>query len=480
MTANDKRLPSRELFVSLVLAACMLATPSKALSAADAEPLSRPKYLLLDGRVVAETANTRLAVGSVRKHPANPLFVEDKPWEVRFDNLYANVIFDDEANLYKCWYSPFVIDKAVETTSPEQRTTIGYGDAMQALVKAGKWQREMGVCYATSQDGLNWTKPEMNVRLWKGQPSNILDIGPHGAGIFKDFQEKDAGRRYKMFTGNSWAFSADGIHWTEPTPCPEVNAVADTHNNALWVPELNCYVGITRNWVDNQRIVSRTQSNDFTRWSKAAEVFRGTPRCQIYAMNVFRYAGTYLGLAMIFDTHTDRVYCELASSPDTIRWQRIDEGVALIPNSNTPGDYDWGTVYAAAYPVFLDNEIRLYYGAGNGPHTNWRDGSLALATLRPDGFAGIRTVRDEDVGTIVTQPVVCTGRHLRLTADAAGGSLSVEVLDGKLGQSRPISGNVTDELVKWDSAADLSAFVGKPIRLRIELRKSTLYAFRFE
>ena len=31
-----------------------------------------------------------------------------------------------------------------------------------------------------------------------------------------------------------------------------------------------------------------------------------------------------------------------------------------------------------------DREIRLYYGASNGTHNGWRDGFLALATLRPD------------------------------------------------------------------------------------------------
>ena len=41
------------------------------------------------------------------------------------------------------------------------------------------------------------------------------------------------------------AFSADGQHWGEPTKIG-AGVKGDTHNNAIWVPELNRYVGITR------------------------------------------------------------------------------------------------------------------------------------------------------------------------------------------------------------------------------------------
>ena len=59
-----------------------------------------------------------------------------------------------------------------------------------------------------------------------------------------------------------------------------------------------------------------------------------------------------------------------------------------IPFSEEPLDYDYGCVYASASPVFLKNEIRLYSGGSDWLHFGWRKGRLALATLRPDGFAG--------------------------------------------------------------------------------------------
>lgn len=59
----------------------------------------RIRYLLLDTRVVESTENATLAVGTAEKYAGNPLFEEDKPWEKRFDNLYANVMFDKEEGI---------------------------------------------------------------------------------------------------------------------------------------------------------------------------------------------------------------------------------------------------------------------------------------------------------------------------------------------------------------------------------------------
>ena len=42
------------------------------------------RYLLLDNRIIEDTENTELTLGTVEKHPSNPLFGEDKPWEARF------------------------------------------------------------------------------------------------------------------------------------------------------------------------------------------------------------------------------------------------------------------------------------------------------------------------------------------------------------------------------------------------------------
>ncbi|OHB76516.1 MAG: hypothetical protein A2W31_13560, partial [Planctomycetes bacterium RBG_16_64_10] len=341
------------------------------------------RYLLLDSRLHERLENVRLALGRVEKNSHNPLFIEDKPWEVRFDNLYANVLFDEAQQLYKCWYNPFIIDEVTSNTPPAEWQRVPYGYQPKT--------REMGLCYATSKDGLVWTKPELGLVDFNGDKKNNLvmrDI--HGVGVWQDLRDAEAKQWFKAFMTGGVATSPDGLHWSEFVPCPEIEAQGDTHNNAFWDALTGKYVGITRLWQAGQRIVGRTESADYRHWTKAVEVLRGAPEephRQTYALLVFPCANVYLGLLMLFNTREDVVDCELAWSPDTVRWERICPGTPLIPRGRQ-GSWDNGCIYSAAYPILRGGELRLYYGGSDGPHTGFRAGGLGLATLRPDGFAG--------------------------------------------------------------------------------------------
>ena len=184
---------------------------------------------------------------------------------------------------------------------------------------------------------------------------------------------------------------------------------------------------------------------------------------------------------MIFHAGDDTVDCELAWSPDTIHWQRICSGTPLIPRGPA-GSYDSGCIYAAATPVVLGNEIRLYYGGNNYRHTDWRDGYLCLATLPRDRLAGLAAASQPQPGLIVTHPLRCTGDQLRINADAGEGQVRVGVVDHpELGlvQCIPMAGNLLDGAVLWQNGQTLAPLVGQSIRLQFELQAATLYTFTF-
>ncbi|MSU46994.1 MAG: hypothetical protein EXS42_07725 [Lacunisphaera sp.] len=136
-------------------------------AAADApskSPLVRTRYLLLDSRVVGNTANATLSVNTVETHPGNPLFGDDKPWKQRYDNIYASVIHDETDRLYKLWYDPFIYDTSSKGMTHEQRRTTGYSIH----------RREDASSNAALRDGLKWKKPELSLVEYKGSKANNL------------------------------------------------------------------------------------------------------------------------------------------------------------------------------------------------------------------------------------------------------------------------------------------------------------------
>ena len=459
--------------------AMLVGTVARAADSAAQTPPARSRFLVLDARIIETAENAKLTLGKAVKSEHNPLMAEDKPWEKRFDNLYPNVIYDKEAGLYKCWYSPFIVDNSVKGMTPEER---------KGRYRAPRG-REMAICYAVSKNGIQWEKPELGlVEFENSTRNNIVWRGPHGAGVFKDTREPDPARRYKMmFKAErlSVAFSADGIHWSKAVECPEANVPGDTHNNAIWVPTLDKYVGITRTWgQEHVRQVARIESSDFLKWTQPDVVLEGLDKDhQTYSMPVFFHGGVYLGLVAIHDQKADRVWAELTWSPDTVQWNRVCPGTPLIANSEAEMAYDWGCIYPAACPVFLEDEIRIYYGGSDGHHYGWRNGFLCMATLRPDGWAGYEPIDSQKSGIVVTRPVVCHDQQLRLTADAADGLVQVSVLDaaGKLvATGKPLGGNTTDAPVVFEPADALKAVEGQPVRLKFELRRAKLYSFAFE
>jgi len=489
------QLKSATLLVLGLAALAMLQSPALA----DKSSPSK-KYLLLDSRLIEKTKGVELRVGKVKKHPANPLFSQEKPWEPHFDNLYPSVIYDKQEKVYKCWYNPFIVDQRVTSTPHDKRndesTTYRY-------VKPSF--RAHGLCYATSKDGLKWNKPNLGLVEFQGNKNNnllmrhnkLMPRGPHGTGITKDLRETDPARRYKMFmstgTGHMGvSFSADGIHWCQPIPKDEIRARGDTRNNAFWAPRLGKYVGITRKidrsyapdtgWSPGIRVVARTESPDFDNWTKSEVVFAGLDKdLQLHDMIVFPYGQVYIGLVGLFNIVPEvcRQHVELAWSPDTVNWHRINPGTPLIANSQKKGAYDWGCIFPAV-PIFSEDKILIYYGGANGKFLGWRKGHLCLATMKPDRFAGYETTKKDTSAEIITKAIDVSGSSLHISADVAkGGSIRVAVLDDQnrtIAACLPITKDVTDGHVKWKNDKPIKA---KKIALTFELKNAKLYSFSF-
>ncbi|MHC4145059.1 MAG: family 16 glycoside hydrolase [Planctomycetota bacterium] len=457
--------------------------------------MRRNRYLLLDSRIIESAKNAKLTVGTVRKDKNNPLFKEDKPWEPRFDNPYCSVIYDEEEKIYKCWYSIF-IESGPSGDFPGE----GLSSDERAWVNWKEGERDFGVCYAASKDGILWEKPELGLIEFSGSKKNNIVIEyTHGVAVMKDLHETDPQKRYKAIhperKNSAVWFSPDGIRWGKKHNAGAISH-GDTNQAIWWDEDLGKYVLITRRWGganttgrygrNGHRQKVRSVSADFLKWSKPELVIEGLDlRMQVHDMLVVPHAGVYVGMVGLFDIEASRQWCELAWSPDSIEWHRIQPGKPLIPNGPVMGDYDWGCIFASK-PIIREDEILLYYGANDGRFMAWRNGFFCLARMRPDGFAGYEQIvgGSNKTGSLTTKPIYVVSDLLCVSADVApSGFVKVAVLDRdnrRLAEGELVTTTVSDARIQWKDKFSLKNLKDKEIKLKFELRESKIFSFSFE
>jgi hypothetical protein len=459
---------------SVILLVAWLAIPSPSLLIAanfHLVPPENDKVLMLDRRVVVRSVNAQLVPGTPVKEPRNPLFPADKPWENSMNNLYPNLLWDEEEQIFKLWYKCVLADPEAIAKMDNPSTVHDVG-----------WY----LLYATSKDGLTWDKPVLDLHRYDGKSeTNIVARDTPNVGVFKDLHDPDSGRRYKMVYDTGLGqlrarFSADGIHWGEPQAMLGFGPRnGDTHNNAFWDERTDRYLWFTKLYL-GERLVARFESTDFLHWKDNGVVLRSSlsegRTSQTYCLPVFRYANLYLGYAMIYHPGIDRtVDCELAWSPDGVEWERVFPGRPFLPRG-PKGSYDSECIYAMSGPAMAeDNSLLLFYGGDDFPHTGWKRHCLpCLARLPLDHFGGYQPQDTSQPATLDTQPFALRPEGLRVTADAAGGSLVIQALDEQgvvNAESVPITTAGPNIPVAWSKGAPSGI-----TRFRVALNRATLYA----
>jgi hypothetical protein len=188
---------------------------------------------------------------------------------------------------------------------------------------------------------------------------------------------------------------------------------------------------------------------------------------------------------------------ELATSRDGLNWQRPFRKPFWLARSQD-GKFDSGAIFLSAQPVALEDEMRFYYGGYSQGATGSDDLTLTtgigLATLPRDRFAGLQPVPRSDqptlkkpldrVGQVTLKPLDLTGvKKLELNADAAGGEVRVELLDGDgrrvRGFSRedaiPVTGDSLRHSLGWQGRGITNLLSGSYM-LRLHLNSATAYA----
>lgn len=380
------------------------------------------------------------------------------------------------------------------------------------------WQKKKTthqlVCYAESNDGITWTKPNLGLFEFKGSKENNVvwnGAGNHNFSPFKD-ENPDCkpDEKYKALGGGGKGLiamsSPDGLHWKKMSDRPVITkGKFDSQNLAFWDSVRGRYVDFHRGSRAGVRDIMTCTSSDFLNWTEPEYINQIDAEPQhLYTNATIAYPRAphlFLAFPKRFVPHRKAFYHPdpennhpgvsdgvFMTSRDGMNWHRWDEAF-LRPGQNLHRWWQrnnhiaWGVVETQNDIPGSGRELSLY------AIENYYVGPCRLRryTIRLDGFVSVNG--SYKGGEFTTRPVKFTGEQLEVNyATSAAGSLRVEIQDE---EGSPIPGfsledceeRYGDELagiMKWKSGDSLNALKGKTVRLRFVLKDADVYSLRFK
>ncbi|HFE52198.1 MAG TPA: exo-alpha-sialidase [Bacteroidetes bacterium] len=439
-------------------------------------------YFFCDSRVVEDRWMVDRFVVQLAKDPRNPLIVKDKPWEQIGPLAGGSVLWDPQDGLFKLWYGIFDLD------AYRNRTPFSYN-----------------ICYAESEDGVHWRKPDLGLFDKRGQMSkhnNCVKLGREKtSGIDVEFNPYPHGRddRFVAIHNDSGGVfvstSGDGKLFHPDFSRPAVPYHSDTHNNFVydevrkrWLMFVRpqAFAGAGLKGVGRRRVAVK-ESRDLRTWTRERTVL--TPNeddpDNFYGMTVFRRGDLLFGALQLYETRHHHIREELVWSADGFTWERLPRSThPIFLDVGPEGSWDDGMVFLMDRPVVVGDEMWFYYAGCDTPHTAFGDYGIGRAVTRLDRLVGLRA-RPDTLGRVLTRPLHVEG-NLVLNASATGGEIrvSVHTAEDKVipgwtaAECQPVRGDAVAAPVHWREHG-LSELAGKTVRLRFHLRNATLYTFDF-
>lgn len=429
-------MSTRPLPLAALVAAVTLTATARA---ATLEPLRAGTELLVDDVNIARRENVVRRIHPALRRP-KPVLVADQPWEKGGSvRIYGTTHHDPATGEFRMWYS-----------------------------------RQ----YATSRDGVHWTKPALDVTLVDGRRTNFV-LPKGGGAVVIDVLEPDPAKRYKALAnetlqvgGFSGYYSADGIHWTR-YGADRVIRVGSEIGHVMRDPATRKYFAYIRPYgpkyfptsVRQKRLGAVVTSDDFVHWSEMkvvlepdaiddAWVTEPGQRTEFYAMNGFAYGRSYLGIVPVFritriieqagpgqSRYDGPMEGQLISSRDGLAWSRMDNRSPILPAGAT---YDQSIMNVAVAPIVVGDEVWHYYTGINGTHgapIPPKRITIGLARWRLDGFVSLDAAADEAV--VETTPITDRTGLLEVNVRVSpGGRFVAEVLTAAGG---PLAGFAADD-----------------------------------
>lgn len=455
-------------------------------SAAEPVALGSRRELFVDDFLIARREGVDLRLH--RPEPREVVLVCDAPWEGNTSAYYT--LFQD-GDLYRAYYRGSHFDE-----------------------QAKKALRPEVTCYAESRDGRTWEKPRLGLHEFAGSKANNIVWAGEGAHNFTPFLDVNPAcppeARYKALAGGLTQVngkpkhclyalrSADGLRWARASEEPAITAGAfDSQNLAFFDAARGVYRAYWRYFTSGRtdetgwkpsghRAIRTAASRDFIHWDEPADLrYVDSPDEHLYTNCVRAYDRAphlLLGFPTRYQPKTQQVEPVFMSSRDGVLFRRWDE--ALIPIT-APEDRDGNrsNYMTNALLQLPGDEGRLSVFATEAYYTG--PGSrVRRFTYRTDGF--VSASAGAVGGVLLTRPLTFTGRRLVLNL-ASRGPTRVELQDPA---GAPLAGFSADDCaalrgdaiareVAWRGGGDLSALVGRPVRVKFLLADADLYALEF-
>ncbi len=494
--------------------------------------------LFVDDMLIASKRDVRRTLHQCEKHNVSVLKPDpDNPWEhggpdqSRRVHLYGTTLYDAAYGKYRMWYMcrmgphwRFQANEIPGLYVPRtDRNPSTYRGQTHDAYGRKFVENDRGdlTCYAESDDGLTWTKSNLGLFEFNGNPNNNIVWDLHGACVFRDDDEPNPQRRYKMigfcrrYRNIFLLMSPDGIRWDDSD---YLEPVADRDNegafNVIYDKTrdlFRAYALIRGNDKDARRMIAYTESPRLEGpWEPLEPMFGatdvddevgaqryGADRAEIHNMSGFLYHNIYIGIAGVLyvtgpgaaehEIPVDGpIDAQLVCSRDGFNWDYPDSiRTPIIPRGES-STFDTGMIMGTAIePIITDDEIHWYYTGTvhtHGAMMKDRHKEIGLAKWRLDGFVSLDT--DAEEGIVETVPLRIPDGGFEINADASGGQVKVEVLTAD-GQVQPgfsiddcilLTGDNVRHSVQWKSA--MLANATQPLRLRFVLNCAKLYAFR--
>jgi hypothetical protein len=404
--------------------------------------------------------------------PGEVVLVTDAPWEGN-TCAYYTILRDGET--YRMYYRGSHYDTKTKMAAHREVT-----------------------CYAESEDGIHWKKPNLGIIEWNGSNANniILDgIGTHCFVAFQDANPACRGNaKYKGISrgrpaGKKGLYvyrSPDGIHWELIKDEPVITDGAfDSQNLAFWDPVTRQYVEYHRTFINGVRAIQTSVSDDFVHWTKPVHLrYPGAPNQHLYTNAIRPYPRAphiRIGFPTRFLPEHSQVEPIFMASRDGVVFDRFNDPV--VPRTAPKDRMGNRSNYMANGLVTMpgnDREYAVYATEAyyEGPNTR-----LRRFTYRVDGFISLHA---EDRGEMTTKPFKLAGDRCVVNyAVQAGGSMRVEVQDAtgtalpgfELAACPAMNGDEISEQVRWKG--NLLDLIGKTVRLRFQLENADLYSLQF-